>query len=174
MLLFGDLADVVSELFVGIARIAGTSLGFHDSEHIATCVIQAIVGDAVPGLRIIAINRNLQPDLGPVSEVPVGRPQLRVDVLGARLGFVESHGLVPAESEPVVSSRVIRMLSIRTGSLVRSNGGDWKSRIGFRLPPFLPAVGTLASEDLNSGTIRKVTSMDRPGQNRSHDHLFAA
>ena len=58
-LLLGDLGDVVPELFVGLARVAGASLGFHDSEHVAACVVQAIVRDAVPRLRVIAINWNL-------------------------------------------------------------------------------------------------------------------
>ena len=90
-LLLGDLGDVVPELFVGLARVAGASLGFHDGEHVAACVVQAIVGDAVPWLRVIAINWNLQPDLGAVVEFPVSSPQLRVDLQGTGLGFVESH-----------------------------------------------------------------------------------
>jgi len=67
-LLLGDLGDVVPELFVGLARVARASLGFHDGEHVAACVVQAIVGDAVPRLRVIAINWNLQSDLGAVVE----------------------------------------------------------------------------------------------------------
>ena len=90
-LLLGDLGDVVPELFVGLARVAGASLGFHDGEHVAACVVQAIVGDAVPWLRVIAINWNLQSDLGAVVEFPVSSPQLRVDLQGTGLGFVESH-----------------------------------------------------------------------------------
>jgi hypothetical protein len=49
-----------------------------------------IVGDAVPRLRIIAINWNLQSDLGAVAEFPASSPQLRVDLKGTGLGFVES------------------------------------------------------------------------------------
>src|ERR1039457_2027893 len=47
-LLLGDLGDVVPELFVGLARVAGASLGFHDGEHLAACVLQAILVDAGP------------------------------------------------------------------------------------------------------------------------------
>ena len=90
-LLLGDLGDVVSELFVGLARVAGASLGFHDGEHVAACVVQAIVGDAIPRLRVIAIDWNLQPDLGAVVEFPVSRPQLRVDMQGTGLGFIQGH-----------------------------------------------------------------------------------
>src|SRR3954454_10703948 len=36
--LLGNFSDVVSELFIGVARIAGGSFGFHDSEHVAACV----------------------------------------------------------------------------------------------------------------------------------------
>ena len=97
-LLLGDLGDVVPELFVGLARVAGASLGFHDGEHVAACVVQAIVGDAVPRLRVIAINWNLQSDLGAVVEFPVSSPQLRVDLQGTGLGFVESHGVMLSPS----------------------------------------------------------------------------
>ena len=64
------------------------SLGFHDGEHVAACVVQAIVGDAVPWLRVIAINWNLQSNLGAVFEFPVSSPKLRVDLQGSGLGFV--------------------------------------------------------------------------------------
>ena len=67
-LLLGDLGDVVPELFVGLARVARTSLRFYDGENVTACVVQAIVGDAVPRLRVIAINWNLQSDLGAVVE----------------------------------------------------------------------------------------------------------
>src|SRR5450759_1279033 len=89
-LLLVNLGDVVPKLFVSLARVAGASLGFHDGEQVAACVVQAIIGDAVPWLRVIAINWNLQPDLGAVLEFPVSSPQLRVDLQGTGLGFVES------------------------------------------------------------------------------------
>jgi len=54
----------VPELFVGLAGVAGASLGFHDGDHVAALVIEAIVGDAVPWLRVIAINWNLQSGCG--------------------------------------------------------------------------------------------------------------
>jgi len=95
-LILGDLGDVVPELFVGLARVAGTSLGFDDSKHVAARVVQAIVGDTVPWLRVIAINWNLQSDLGAVVEFPVSSPQLRIDVQRTGSGFVESHGVKPA------------------------------------------------------------------------------
>jgi hypothetical protein len=91
-LFLGDLGNIVSELFVGIARVAGASLGFHDGEHVAACVVKAIVGDAIPWLRVIAINWNLEADLGAVVEIPVSGSQLRIDLQDASLGFVESHG----------------------------------------------------------------------------------
>jgi hypothetical protein len=46
-------------LFVGLASVAGASLGFHDREHVAACVVEAIVGDSVPWLRLIAIDWDL-------------------------------------------------------------------------------------------------------------------
>src|ERR1035437_6910745 len=108
----GDLGDVVPQLFVGLACVAGTSLGFHDGEHVAACVVQAVIGDAVPWLRVIAINWNLQPDLGAVVEFPVSSPQLRVDLQGTGLGLVKGHGVKPAPVRTVVSSRVIEEYSI--------------------------------------------------------------
>jgi len=90
-LLLGDLGNVVTELLVDLARVAGTSLGFHDSKHVAACFVQAVVGDAVPRLCVIAINWNFQPDLGAVVELPVSSPQLRVDLQDTGLGFVEIH-----------------------------------------------------------------------------------
>ncbi|MGA2979473.1 MAG: hypothetical protein ABSD76_07775 [Terriglobales bacterium] len=87
----GDLGDVVTELFVSLARVARASLGFDDGEHVAACVVQAIVSNAVPWLRVVAINWNLQPDLCAVVEFPVGSPQLWIDLLGTGLGFVKSH-----------------------------------------------------------------------------------
>src|ERR1019366_7079255 len=92
-LLPGDLGDVVPKLFVGLTRVAGASLGFHDGEHVAACVVQTIVGDAIPWLRVVAINWNFQPDLGAVVEFPASSSQLRVDLPGTGLGFVESHGV---------------------------------------------------------------------------------
>src|ERR1700722_10827615 len=92
-LFLGDLGDVVPELFVGLARMARASLSFHNGEHVAACIVQAIVGDAVPWLCVIAINWNLQSDLGAVAEFPVSSAQLRVDLQGAGLCFVESHGV---------------------------------------------------------------------------------
>jgi len=73
-LLLGDLGDVVPQLLVGLAGVPGASLGFHDREHIAACVVQTIVGDAVPRLRVIAINWNLESNLGAVVEFPVSSP----------------------------------------------------------------------------------------------------
>ena len=87
--LLGDLGDVVPELFIGLARVAGASLDFHDGERVAACVVQAIVGDAVPWLRVIAIYWNLQSDVGAVVEFPVRGPQLRVDLHETGLGFVD-------------------------------------------------------------------------------------
>ena len=92
---FGDFSDVVPELFVRLACIAGASLGFDDGEHVAAGVVQAVVGNTVPGLRVIATNWNLQSDLGTVVEFPVSRPQLRVDVQDTSSGFVLSHGGKP-------------------------------------------------------------------------------
>ena len=95
-LLLGDFGDVIPELFVGLSRVAGASLGFDDGEHVTACVVQAIVRDAIPWLRVIAINWNLQSDLGAVIEFPASSPQLRVNVESTGLGFVESQGVKPA------------------------------------------------------------------------------
>src|SRR5260370_31078889 len=81
-LLLGDLGDVVPELFAGLAGVAGASLGFHDGEHVSACVVQAIGGDAVPRLRIVAVNWNLQSDLGTVVEFPASSPQLQIELQG--------------------------------------------------------------------------------------------
>ena len=90
-LLLGYFSDVVPELFVGLARVAGASLGFHNGKHVAACVIQAIVGDAIPRLSVISINWNLPSDLSAVVEVPASSSQLRVNVQSSSLGFVEGH-----------------------------------------------------------------------------------
>lgn len=90
-LLLGDLGDIMAELFVGIARVAGASLGFHNGEHVAAGVIQAIIGDAVPRLGVIAVNGNLNANLRTVVELPASRSQLRVDLLRAGFSFVNWH-----------------------------------------------------------------------------------
>jgi hypothetical protein len=64
----------VSELFVSLARAAGTSLGLHNCEHVAAWVVQAIITDTIPRLGVIAIDWNLQPYLGTVVEFPISRP----------------------------------------------------------------------------------------------------
>lgn len=80
-LLLGDLGDVVPELFVGLrARIAGASLGLNDGENVTACIVQAIVGDAVPWLRVIAINWNLKSDLRTVGKFPASGPQLWINL----------------------------------------------------------------------------------------------
>src|ERR1019366_2601564 len=130
-LLLGDLGDVVPELFVGLARVGGASVGFYDGEHVSACIVQAIVGDAVPWLRVIAINRNLQSDLGAVVEFPVSSPELRVYLQGMGLGFVESHGVKHRLSaRRVVSSRFIEMISMRTAFACQT---QWKDTGKFRL-----------------------------------------
>ena len=50
----GDFGDVVAELFVGLARVARGSLRFDDGENGAAGVVEAEVGEAVPGRRVIA------------------------------------------------------------------------------------------------------------------------
>jgi len=117
-LLLGDLSDVVPELFVGVARVAGGSLGFHDREHVAACVVQAVVGNAVPRLRIIAVNWNLLPDLGAVVESPVSRSQLRVDLQRTGLGFAESHGVKYQMSACRVVSYAVIAITLSLAILV--------------------------------------------------------
>jgi hypothetical protein len=87
-LLLGNLSDVVSELFVSLARVTGGSLGFHDGKHVTARIVQAVVGDAIPWFCVIAINWNLKSDLSAVVEFPVSSPQLRVDLKGSGFGFV--------------------------------------------------------------------------------------
>ncbi len=90
-LLLGDFGDVVAKLFVGLARVAGASLGFDDGEHVAAGVVEAVVGDAVPGLGVVAIDGDFKSDLGAVVEGPGGSAQGGIDEGGAGFGFAEIH-----------------------------------------------------------------------------------
>ena len=92
-LALGDLGDVMAELLVGFTGIAAATLGFRHRQHAASEVVEAVVGDAVPGLGVVAINGNLEADERAVIQLPARREQLRVDELGAGLGFVQLHGL---------------------------------------------------------------------------------
>jgi hypothetical protein len=87
---FGDLSNIVPELFVGLARVTGAPLGFHYRQDVTTRIVQAVIRDAVPWLGVIPIYRNLKSNLGAIVEPPASRPQLRIEMQGARLGFVET------------------------------------------------------------------------------------
>ena len=77
---FGNLGDIMPELFVGLARIARAFFCFHDSKNVAARVVETIIGHPVPWLGVITIYWNLQSNLGAVVKSPVGCPQLGVDL----------------------------------------------------------------------------------------------
>ena len=83
-----DFSYVVAELLVGLARVARAALRLDDGNDFAVGRIKAIVGDAVPRLRVVAIDGNLQTDLRPVIEIPPGVAQRRVNDDVPSLGFV--------------------------------------------------------------------------------------
>jgi hypothetical protein len=91
VLLAGDLGDVLAELLLPSARIAGSPLGFHHAEHSAGRMVETEVGDAVPRRWIVADNRHLETNLCPVAELPARSEQLRVDEQGAGLRSAQFH-----------------------------------------------------------------------------------
>ena len=95
VLLPRDLGDVLAELFLALPRVAGSSFGFHHAEHARGRVVETEIGDAVPRRWVVAFNRHLETDLGPVTQLPACREQLRVDEQGTRLGFVQFHWRSP-------------------------------------------------------------------------------
>ncbi len=91
VLLVRDFVDVLAELFLAFARVAGGPLGFDHAEHAPGRVVEAEIGDAVPRRRVIALHRHLETNLRPVAELPARREQLRVDEQGPGLGFAQFH-----------------------------------------------------------------------------------
>jgi hypothetical protein len=83
-----DFTYVVAELLVGLAGVARAALRLDDGDDFAAGRIKAVVGDAVPRLRVVAIDGNLETDLRPVIEIPAGVTQRRVDDDVPGLGFV--------------------------------------------------------------------------------------
>ena len=51
-------------------------------------LVEAVVGDPVPGLRVVPGHWNLKPNLTPITELPVRVRQERIDKQGSRLRFV--------------------------------------------------------------------------------------
>ena len=94
----------VAELLVGLARVAGAALGLDDGKDLAARLVQTIVGDAVPGLGVVAIDRDFAADLGLVVQTPLGVPQLRVDQSDARQGFVQVHDTTVYHGTRVLSA----------------------------------------------------------------------
>jgi len=78
-LALGNFSHVVPELFIAIARVAGTPFGFNHRDDISGCVVKAIIRDAVPRFMVIAIHRNFQSNSRPVVGVPSGGTQRGVD-----------------------------------------------------------------------------------------------
>ena len=67
-----NLGDVVAQLPVGFAWIAAAPFGLDDGENLASRFVEAVVGDAVPRLGVVAVHGDLTTNLGLVVEAPVG------------------------------------------------------------------------------------------------------
>ena len=61
-LAFGDFRNVTTELLIRVARAAAGAFGFGDGQDVGGMVVQAIIGDAVPLVGIVAVHRNLEAD----------------------------------------------------------------------------------------------------------------
>ena len=70
VLLGGNLGHVLAELLFAFASIARSPLRFDYSKDGAIDVIEAEVGETVPGRRIIALDGDLELHLCVVREVP--------------------------------------------------------------------------------------------------------
>ena len=64
----------MAQLLVRFARIAQAALGLDRGENLSVGFVQAIVGDAVPQLGVVAIDGNLAANLSLVIEAPFGFP----------------------------------------------------------------------------------------------------
>jgi hypothetical protein len=60
-------------------------------KHLARWFIEAIIGDAVPGLGVVAIDGDFASDPRLVVEAPFRLPQLRFDEPDPRDCFIEIH-----------------------------------------------------------------------------------
>ena len=83
-----DLVDVLLELCFAFAGVSCGLLRLDDREDGAIGVVQAEVGEAVPGRLVVARDRYLEADLRVVTQIPLRPLQLRVDQVSACLGFV--------------------------------------------------------------------------------------
>ena len=68
----GDLVEIDSQLLLALSWMSRRLLRFDDGEDLARWMEQAIVGDAVPGLFVIAIDGNFKINLRAILEIPTG------------------------------------------------------------------------------------------------------
>src|SRR5262245_54274705 len=89
-LALGNLGNVMPELFIRLAWIAARALRFNHTEDQATWLVKAIIGNAVPGLGVVAVHGNFKTDLCSIFQPPIRFSKLRINQPCASLGFV--HG----------------------------------------------------------------------------------
>jgi hypothetical protein len=66
----GDFADVLAKLFLTLAGIARSSLRFNYSKDGAIGMIEAIIGEAIPGPGVVTIDRYFELDLRAIAQIP--------------------------------------------------------------------------------------------------------
>src|SRR3990172_6661558 len=84
-----DFGDVVAKLFLALAWAAAGALRLDDGQHRPGGIVEAIVRDAVPRLRVVAIDRNLRANLGAIAQIPARRTQSGIDQYVPCLGLVK-------------------------------------------------------------------------------------
>jgi hypothetical protein len=77
----------MSQLLVRFAWMPSAPFRLDHSDDLPVRLVKAIIGDAVPRLGVVAIDRNLKANLRAVLKAPPCLPQLRVDKAGARERF---------------------------------------------------------------------------------------
>src|SRR5213079_261819 len=70
--------------------MAGCLLCFDDCQDFAGWMEQTIVGNPVPRLFVVTVDRNLKIDLHSILEVPPGRGEQRIDQFSSRNALANS------------------------------------------------------------------------------------
>ncbi len=83
------LFHVMAELFLALTGITGGSLGLDYGENRPVGIIQTEIGEAIPGCRVVARNRDFKLHLCVVAQIPARMLKLRVDHQRSGFGFVE-------------------------------------------------------------------------------------
>ena len=58
-LALGDFGDVVAKLLIRFTRVAAATLRLNHGQHVAAGIVEAVIGDAVPGFGVVAIDRTI-------------------------------------------------------------------------------------------------------------------